>query len=336
MLQFIQQYADFGDSNIIFDGTSMLSGSATNPYCENGYNPGNRGKTQIRLIYAFNADTHQPLYFRVIPGNISDKTAFTTSVEEMKVTSSANCTLLLDKGFLSMANIKFLLESEIKFIIPLNRNTAFVPDKLKDFEASRNFVSTAFLYNKRRVSYTEMSKKEYDGACRVLVFYDRERNKYLYDYYLARLAKKYDDDIPDTVIDQIDRDTKMFGVTMLMTSMDIPARDIFYSYKARWAIEEMFDSMKNTLSFTMDYETKLMTQEGWAFIEFLSLLMYYKINGLLTCNGLVKSYSVKDLLFHASAITQSKSSGKWLVCNMTKKHRDIFETLSVKIDPICS
>jgi hypothetical protein len=41
-------------------------------------------------------------------------------------------------------------------------------------------------------------------------------------------------------------------------------------YKTRWAIEEMFDTHKNTLGFDMKYEAKYKTREGWAFVEFLA------------------------------------------------------------------
>ena len=65
-----------------------------------------------------------------------------------------------------------------------------------------------------------------------------------------------------------------------------------------------------------------------------TLLIYHKINGLLIETDLVKKLNVKDVLFRASAITQSKASGSWKVCNLTKPLKDILTSLNVSIEII--
>ena len=86
------------------------------------------------------------------------------------------------------------------------------------------------------------------------------------------------------------------------------------------------------LGFDMKYETSYSTQEGWAFIEFLALLIYHKVNGMLMESDLIKNFNVKDVLFRASTITQSKASGSWKVCNLTKPLKDILSSLNVSIE----
>jgi hypothetical protein len=54
----------------------------------------------------------------------------------------------------------------------------------------------------------------------------------------------------------------------------------------------------------------------------------------LESSDLIKSYNVKDILFRASAMTQSKASGAWKVCNLTKPLMGIFKILGVTIEPI--
>ncbi|MDR1468571.1 MAG: hypothetical protein LBT00_04695 [Spirochaetaceae bacterium] len=53
MVRFMRSYAGCGNGGMIFDGTSFVSGSRCNPFCEKGYSPGHIGKSQIRLIYAY-------------------------------------------------------------------------------------------------------------------------------------------------------------------------------------------------------------------------------------------------------------------------------------------
>jgi hypothetical protein len=96
----------------------------------------------------------------------------------------------------------------------------------------------------------------------------------------------------------------------------------------------MFDTHKNTLGFDMNYEASSSILEGWAFIEFLALLIYHKINGLLVASDMIKKFNVKDILFKASTVTQSKTSGVWKICNLSKPLMDIFKKLGVLTESI--
>jgi len=98
MVKFMREYAHYSDGGIIFDGSSFVSGARMNPFCEKGYSPGNIGKTQIRLIYAYDRESHQPIYFMVAPGSTSDKAAFGKALDEI---GGKGCTIILDKGFYS-------------------------------------------------------------------------------------------------------------------------------------------------------------------------------------------------------------------------------------------
>ena len=119
---------------------------------------------------------------------------------------------------------------------------------------------------------------------------------------------------------------------MLLTKSDASANDTYLNYKNRCEIGEMFDAHKNTLGFDMKYETSYSAQEGWTFIEFLALLIYHKVNAKLVESELIKRFNVKDVLFSASTITQSKASGSWKVCNLTKPLKDILTPLNVSIE----
>jgi transposase len=325
---FMKSYNCYENGGIIFDGTSFISGSRCNPFCEKGYSPGNKGKSQIRLLYAYDRVNHQPVYFRVVPGSISDKTAFQTCLDEI---GNRNFTIILDKGFFSETNI--LLMEGMEFIMPLQKNTTLVPAALKVFSAYERVLLNHFSYHKRIVYFTELDAGKFNG-CKVCVFYDSERRQYLMENYFRKVQNK-GGSLPENIVSSVASDTASLGVTMLITSMKGSSPEqIYLDYKTRWAIEEMFDTHKNTLGFDMKYEANYKTQEGWAFVEFLALLIYYKINGMLVSSGLIKSFNVKELLYRAATITQSKACGTWKVCNMSKPLKEMFQTLGVSIDPI--
>ena len=327
MMRYMTGFHHFGGDSVLLDGTSFISQFSRNPFVETGYCPGNKGKDQIRLLYAFNKTTRFPIYFLVAPGNIPDVTLFTVAAGEMGV---ANCVVIFDNGFYSQGNIDLILDSEIEFIIPLKRNTVEVPDEAKLFAAYDKVKTQQFQYNGRIVYYAEFTSGKHSG-CKVHVFYDNERHRYLQENYINRLSRGNDTDISS---ERIIRETGHFGVSMLLNNRKAAPEEIFRDYKSRWEIEEMFDTHKNTLGFKMSYETDYATQEAWAFIEFLALQMFYKIDCILLNNGMIKSMNVEALLFMAAKVTQAKIGDKWNICNVTKKDKELFSKLGVELLPL--
>ena len=325
MIKFMREYAHCDQGGIIFDGSSFVSGSRTNPFCEKGYTPGNIGKSQIRLIYAYDRDKRLPIYFMVAPGSTSDKAAFGKALDEI---GGKGCTIILDKGFFSAKNIELM--SDMDFIIPLQKNTVLVSEEMKLYAAYEKIARNNFSYHKRIVYFIEIKQVKFK-ECKVYVYYDSERRSFLLNNYYS---KYQDNEVPDEDMPQVIADTANMGVSMLLTSLNATPKQVYLDYKSRWAIESMFDAHKNTLGFDMKYEISYETQEGWAFIEFLALLIYHKINGALIDSDIIKNLSVKDILFRMSTITQSKTSGEWMVCNMTKTLSDLLKKLSVTMEPL--
>jgi hypothetical protein len=324
MVKFMREYARCGEGGIIFDGTSFVSGARLNPFCEKGYSAGNIGKSQIRLIYAWSTENRLPIYFMVAPGSIPDKSAFEAALDEI---NGKGCTIILDKGFFSAKNIELM--TGMDFIIPLQKNTALVSDEIKEFSAYQRALRNRFAYHKRIIYFAEVKQQRFKG-CRLYVYYDNERRQYLMENYFKKIQDK-EGTVAEELMDQAVAETADYGVSMLLTTLEVPAKQVYLDYKARWAIEEMFDAHKNTLGFDMRYEASYAVQQGWAFVEFLALLIYHKINSMLVATDMIKTYNVKDLLFRASTITQSKTSGVWKVCNLSKPLIDIFKNLGVTI-----
>ena len=328
MLNYMAGSHHFNGDSILFDGASFISQFTRNPFVEKGYCPGNRGKDQIRLLYAFNKTTRFPVYFYVAPGNIPDVTLFGIAAGEME---AANCVVIFDNGFYKKENIDIILGSGMEFIVPLKHNTKEVPESAKPFSALEKVKLQHFSYNKRIVYYTEFPSKKHEG-CKTLVFYDNERHQYLQESYFNRINRESGDDYPSQ--DKIVSDTERLGVTMLLTNLSVAPEEVYRDYKSRWEIEEMFDTHKNTLGFKMNYETSLTAQEAWAFVEFLALQMFYKIDGILINNQLIKNMNVGSLLFSASKITQAKVGDKWNICNMTKNDKELFTKLGIELATI--
>jgi transposase len=333
MVEFKREFQAPASGGLIFDGTSMLSTYKSNPYCEKGYSPGKKNKAQVRLVYAFETTTRKPVYFNVVPGSVSDMSAFVSSFSDLGL---KNCVMVLDNGFFSDFNIKAMLGTEgMGFVLPLKGNTALVSAAHKPFISYKDVIGDNFTYHGRFVFYRELACKKYDG-CKVFVYYDERRNKDLEKERLKKAQALHGGKIPAELVRKLHKECEMLGVTMLLTNNATGAEQTYLDYKARWAIEEMFDTMKNTLSFNMNHELRYETQMGWAFIEFLSLLMYFEIDEVLKEKGLYKNYSVGDLIFDLKAIEQSNcnADGKWALANLSKRRKELLDTLGVTLELI--
>jgi len=218
------------------------------------------------------------------------------------------------------------------FILPLPKNTTLVSSELKAFSAYEKVLCKQFVYHKRIIYFTEVGQEKFPG-CKLYVYYDTERRQYLMENYFKKIQEK-DGTVADELMEKVTADTAGFGVSILLSRLEATPKQIYLDYKARWAIEEMFDTHKNTLSFDMNYEVSYRTQEGWAFVEFLALLIYHKINAKLVSTDLIKTFNVKDILFRAATITQSKASGKWKICNLSKPLMEMFKILGGSLETI--
>lgn len=112
-----------GSEYIIFDITSIASGSNQLVINQPGYNSKLDFDPQINLLYIFSVDQQQPIYYRIIPGNVRDITAFKLGVKEAGL---KNVIVVADKGFASQSNIELLQQEKLGYIIPLKRNNKLI------------------------------------------------------------------------------------------------------------------------------------------------------------------------------------------------------------------
>ena len=319
MLEFLNEIPRNKNGSIIFDGSSFCSNSKNNPYVDYGYNPNNPKAKQVRLIYGFDTESNTPIYFNVIPGNITDKMAFISALKESNL---SDCTLILDNGFYSKDNLEAMTNEDIDFIMPLSPNLNVVKQfDLKTFES----IHFHFYYHKRTINYLWL-ETNYLEKYNVYVYYDLDRRRELLNNYYIRQNIKTEE-LDSKALKQLDNDTKYFGYTFLISSQSLGAENTYRQYKKRWSIEELFDTHKNTLMFDMSYEIKPISQLGWAFIEFISLLIYLRVESVLSSHKETKSLSVHDALLRYSAVVKCKNGNIWETWNLkseTKKQLELF------------
>ena len=254
-----------GNEHIIFDGTNIVSKSEKMGINRAGYNAHKDYDPQINLLYAFACESKQPVYYRIIAGNVRDISAFKLSVTEAGL---ENIIIVADKGFGSEANFNMLNEAKIKYIIPIKRNsTLFDTTKLET--GNKVNLDGYFMFNERPILYYRLNE--------VIVFLDsdlKSREEKLYLKNIENNIESY------SMNGFIERQYK-FGTVVIKTNVSKPPQEIYCLYKERGEIEQSFDFLKNLLEQDKSFMQNEKSLETWAFINHISLMLDYKIYNLL-------------------------------------------------------
>lgn len=97
---------------VMMDSTHLVSKSELLTVNAKGYNPNFDFDKQVRLMYLFAAGTQQPVYYRLINGNVTDIKSMALCVEEMNI---QNVIYIADKGFYSKDNIAMICTRRLAY-----------------------------------------------------------------------------------------------------------------------------------------------------------------------------------------------------------------------------
>lgn len=303
------------NEHILFDGTNIISKSSKMDINRVGYNAHRQYDPQINLLYAFSASNKMPVYYRIIPGNMRDVSAFKLSLVESQM---KNLVVVADKGFGSAANFALLEESNIQYIVPLRRNNVLF-DTSKLEQGNKLAFDGYFLYDERPIWYYKTEN--------AIVYLDNELKNEEEKDYLLRMEKNLEGYTMDSFIQ---RQFK-FGTLIMKTNLDKTPSEIYSLYKERQAIEQSFDILKNLLQQDKSYMQNEKSLEAWAFINHLSLMLCYKIIYALRANKLLDKFSISDFLSHLKYIFKIKADSQWLTSEISAKTNKLLSSMNIHI-----
>lgn len=151
-----------GSQYILFDVTHVISQSKKMQINQIGYNSQKIFDPQINLFYMFSTDKKAPIYYRIIPGDISGIKALQLTVKKAEL---KNTIVVADKGFSSQENIKILKKSSINYVLPLRRNSKFMDVSKLSSRKYEEAFDGHFFFKKRAIFYYEYQKKIRDAFC---------------------------------------------------------------------------------------------------------------------------------------------------------------------------
>jgi transposase len=314
---FCRAFKTQGD-HVLFDGTDMFSRSRHLSLPE--FSKGKNGVygDMLNLMWIFSVKRQEPAYYRMLPGNIKDVSAFKLCLLESGIDDAP---VVMDKGFASQGNIEALEKEGLRFILPLHRNSAQVRyDALQ--RGDKRGLDGYFKHEERYVWHCRL---EGGAGKSVTVFVDEDLRAREQKDYLDRIGKGVEGYGIEAFHDRLPG----FGTLALLSNTGQSAEALYAAYKTRGHIETMIDALKNVLDADRSHMRDDEVLEGWMFVNFIALKWYYVLLGLLKKHELNQTHSVKDVLLFLSGVRKVKINGVWCLSEVPQKSAELLRTLGI-------
>jgi hypothetical protein len=355
---------------LAYDITSISSYSTSLKQVKYGLNKENDSLPQINLALLFGESSRLPVYYRKLPGNITDVKTIQNLLADIDFLELDKVKLVMDRGFYSADNINALFRSHYKFLIATKTSLNFVKKKLDEvcgaMVSRLHYTSKYGLYYDSFMmdwEYSETKKRSGD------MINDRKRI-YLHLYYNDQRAT--DDKIAfNKLLDSLEyelssgnrnpeheklyakyyeiRETPVKGILLVPKQEAIDAVEKYYGYfallsngvkdplealeiyRSKDMIEKAFGNLKERLNMRRTSVSSEENLEGKLFVQFVALVYLSYIKKAMSDNNLFKDYTMQELLDELDVIERFEQPGrKYRIGEITQKQIYLYKCLGVE------
>lgn len=297
---------------ISYDSTNKDCEAGDIDIAEFGYSKSGKDNPIVNYAVAYDRNNREPLFYEDYSGSITDISQFQYTLEKVKGYGYKNIGFILDRGYFSKDNIRFMDECGYDFIIMVKGMKSIVNEIVAEhkgtFEEDRKRTIRKFHVNgitQKRPLYVSDARDRYFH-----IYYSAEKQaaeRYRMEMEIesmqraidkikgkcAEMPKKYlryfnpiyyhegqeDQTLMGAVekTDVITQELKQCGYFALITSRNMKAEDALLLYKSRDESEKLFRGDKSYLgnrSFRVHSAEAL---EAKILIEFVALIIRNKI-----------------------------------------------------------
>ena len=304
----------FANNPIVIDGMLKSNTSKTNIFSEYSRKSRIKGTMDINLLYAYDLVTEEPVASGVYPGNMLDYTAFRDFLARF---SFKNGFLIMDKGFSDKESKAIMSAQGVKYLIPIKLNQTknklnykegfsycfkFFDDMIR---AKKVEVNDTFYYCYKSTKHKAMQDSRYMEKVSRL-------NLYSEDDYLSK--------------------EETFGLIIFESNADLPLKEIYYAYKKRWEIEELFRTFKNILDQSEENVHGTYRLIASEFINFISTIMLSRIRNYLIKLKILEKYSFPNVIRYLSKILKKRAprnNDTWVKTKTLKYIEELAKNLGI-------
>jgi transposase len=327
---------------LCYDITSVSSYGKGNEYVKFGYNRDNDPLKQINLAMLFGQRSGLPAYYRRMPGNISDVATLKTTVKALDFLGAEKMSVVLDRGFYSLANIDELYRRRHKFTIALPAGRKWVEriidEHLDGIASPENYLSIdkdEALYasttlhkwgEKKHRAYVhvfynaERAATDFDKFTRRLISYKHElesgerveRHEEFYQRYFKiketpkrGLRIEYEEN-------EIQKQRKKYcGFFCVLSNTIKSPLKALEVYREKDVVENCFDDLKNHLDMKRLRVHNSAAMDTRLFLQFIALIYVSHIRKTTRNDEKLKYLTVREVMEEMESLVEIKYSGRY-------------------------
>jgi transposase len=358
------------DGYLAYDTTSVSSTSKTIKIVSYGVNKDDDKLPQINLALLFGQVSGLPVYYRILPGNITDVTTIAKLLLDVDFLNLNNLKLVLDRGFFSVRNINLMYKYGHKFLIAMKDNIKFIAPFLAiAIPKIKDIIYNDYIHKIHHMMFeTQWPYKDPDSPKDIVdlrkiyvhIYYDRNKETIELNNFeesLADIIKKINSgkalDTEQLKLgnkylhlrinneckiisfeynkEAIKKHTEKFGIFILLSNDIANSVEAISVYRKRDMVEKAFEQFKEKLELRRTMVHSDAALEGKCFLHFLSLIVISYIHNHMSKNNLYKNYTLQTLLDKLDIIERFDYSDKEVhFSEITKKQEELYEALEIK------
>lgn len=279
-------------------------------------------KENITCLMLVDKESKLPIYFRAVGGDINDNSTLQTTIKEIRHLGLNTGSAILDAGFCSKDNLKYLCKEEVDFVTRLPRSHKVFYELIDEVNLEQS-VSNAVRYGDRVVFIASKETKLYGEGMFVHVILDlskraKDMNVILKDNIDA------DAEYNESEAMELNKKLKYSGFLILLSKSNINRQDILPTYYTRQAIEQIFGFAKSNNSLLPLRVHSEQSVKGYLLLAFLSLVLFVTVRKRLqpditTDKALLRLRSLKAKIYDNEILIQEPN----------KKVKDIAKKLNI-------
>ena len=297
---------------ISYDSTNKNCQAGDIDLVEFGKAKDEKGLPVFNVALAFDQTNRVPLLYEEYPGSINDVSQFTFMVDKVMEYEYRNVGFILDRGYFSKENIRYMEQNQFPFIIMVKGRkklvSSLVLEHRNTFETSRSHAIRSYHVYGKTVTAKLFEDDTTDRFFHI--FYDpskmaaqREQLEQTIEKYRVFIEKQIGTNAQFSQLyqhyfdlrydkkgillsvrekhDVVERELRLCGYFCIVTSEKMTAAEALIQYKGRDISEKLFQADK---TFLGSNSMRIHSSEALSaklFIEFIALIVRNRIYHLL-------------------------------------------------------
>lgn len=297
---------------ISYDSTNKNCQAGDIDIVEYGKAKDDKGLPVFNLALAFDKTNRVPLFYEQYPGSITDVSQFEYMVDKVKQYHYKSVGFILDRGYFSKENIRYMEDNGYSFIIMVkgrkNLVSEIITEHRNTFETDRECAIRSYrAYGKTVVAklyeddtadryfhlYFNPSKQAAEREQleqlieRLGLFLEKHVGKDIavgslyHEYFDLRYNKKHELVSYVERKDVVKKRLEQCGYFCIITSTKMTASQALIHYKGRDISEKLFSTDKSFIGSKSNRVQSVESLSAKLFIEFIALIVRNRIYNLL-------------------------------------------------------